>query len=340
MKKLKTAVIGLGRIGWEVHLPGCAANPGFEVCAAVDPLEERLVEAEKKFRIKGYKDCLSMYKEQALDLVIIASPTGFHKEQALEAFKNGADVLCDKPVASSLSDTDEMIAEMKKLNRKLMVFHCRRAHNYFTAMQEIIKKGILGPVYMIKGSNNTYCRRNDWQAFKKNGGGMIMNHGPHFVDQLLLLSEYKAKKISCSKKAVATLGDAEDVVQFLIETSSGTILQIDLNMASTFPKKQFEIFGKYGQAILDGLKKTITVKYLPKENMPVLKPQQGFAASGRSYNPEAELPFETLQYSYNDFPEVNFFDKCYEYFALNKPSFVPIEQTRELMRILEECRNY
>ena len=101
MKILKTAVIGLGRAGWQIHIPQILPNNHFELVAVVDPLSERLAEAEREFKVKGYHDCESLFENEEIDLVVIASPTHFHKDQTILSLENGSDVLCDKPMACS-----------------------------------------------------------------------------------------------------------------------------------------------------------------------------------------------------------------------------------------------
>ena len=232
MKVLRTGVVGLGRVGWQVHVPQVDAHEGFAFVAAVDPLEERRQEAVERYGAHGYGSYEEMLAQEALDLVVIASPTPYHAEQAIAAFERGCDVFCDKPVAPTLAETDRMIDAMRAHGRKLMVYQPHRARAETVALQAILAQGWIGPVYMIKIARTSYMRRNDWQAFRQYGGGMLNNYGAHYIDLLLHLSGSRATHVSCATRAVATLGDAEDVVKAVIETESGTILDLDINMAS------------------------------------------------------------------------------------------------------------
>jgi len=80
MKKLKTAVVGLGRIGLQFHIPNILEHDSFELAAIVDPLPERLLEGMEKFSVKGYSDYSELLDKEELDLIVIASPTPFHTE--------------------------------------------------------------------------------------------------------------------------------------------------------------------------------------------------------------------------------------------------------------------
>lgn len=137
MKKIKVAVIGLGRIGWGFHLPQIAGHGGFHLISAADTSEERLLEAKEKYSITGYTDYIEMYEKEKPDLVVIASPTLFHREQAIEAMEHGIDVFLDKPMAMDLKEADDIINTMERTGRKLMVYQPHRVTAEFTALQDI-----------------------------------------------------------------------------------------------------------------------------------------------------------------------------------------------------------
>ncbi len=240
-KKLRTAVIGLGRAGWQMHIPEILRHEGFELIAVVDPLSERTEEARKEFNVKGYSDCKALFEHERLDLVVIVSPTHFHVEQTIASFKNGVDVLCDKPMAPNLDEADRMIRAMKKYGRKMMVYQPHRAYVDTIALQSILKKNIIGPVFMIKRAWSWYRFRVDWQAFKKYGGGELNNSGAHFIDQLLYLSGSRLKKLYCSTRKIISRGDAEDMAKIVMETENGMILDLDINFAAAIPITPFQV---------------------------------------------------------------------------------------------------
>ena len=72
MKVLRTAVIGLGRIGWAFHVPQAAKHDGFDLVAVVDPLQERLDEAKSEYGVKGYNEYTKLLDALLLPFVILA----------------------------------------------------------------------------------------------------------------------------------------------------------------------------------------------------------------------------------------------------------------------------
>lgn len=338
MRRLRTAVLGLGRIGWQFHVPEVVKHTGFELVAVADPLEERLKEALAQWGVKGYAQWEVLLAKEKPDLVVIASPTQFHADQTLEAFRAGSDVFCDKPLAPSLAEVDRMIEGMKAHGRKLMVYQPHRATAEFTGLQGILASGLIGEVYMIKRACSAYVRRNDWQALRKHGGGMLNNYGAHYVDQLLSLAASRVRRVSCALRAVITLGDADDVVKAVLETESGWLLDIDINMAAAIPVPPWQVLGTRGTIVLDEPSKAWRVRYVEEGGLPALELQTGLAARERRYNEESAIPWQERLFPLSGALPVDFYQKCYDYYALGQPPLVPVAETREVMRVLEECR--
>ena len=338
MRVLRTAVIGAGRIGWAFHIPQIFDHDGFELVAVVDPLQERLDEVKAKFGVTGYPDYNELLDSEELDLVVIASPTPFHADQAIMAFQHGCDVFCDKPMAASLAQADRMIAATEAHGRKLMVYQPHRGRADMVALQEILRQGLIGPVYMIKCALTGYSRRNDWQALQRYGGGMLNNYGAHQIDKLLSLSGSRARRVSCTLRVVASLGDADDVVKVVIETENGTILDLDINMASAHPMPPWHILGKQGSILFDAEQQAWQVRYFRPEELEDIALHQELAAPKRRYGSGETIPWREKTFPLDEVQPIDYYQECYSYFALDGEPFVPVAETRELVRVLDACR--
>jgi predicted dehydrogenase len=191
---------------------------------------------------------------------------------------------------------------------------------------------------MIKRTNSRYIRRNDWQAFRRHGGGMLNNYGTHYIDQSLYIAGSRAKHISCMLRTVASLGDADDVVKVLIETENGVILDIDINQAAAYRLPAWQILGKYGSLVLDEKKQTWKARFFRPEELEDIRVQESLAAQDRRYESGETIPWQELTFHLSKYQPISYYDKCYKYFALDAKPFVPINETREIMRILHLCR--
>ena len=195
---LKTAVVGLGRIAWSDHLPTILKNPDFEAITTVDPLHERGKEAAAEFGITHtYESVTAMLEQETPDLAVVCSPTMFHAEQTILLLNHGVHVFCDKPAASNSGEVRAMFAAAARNNRKLMIYQPRRMFPDSFAVKEILRSGKLGNVYQMKLFAGAYVRRNDWQAYLKNGGGMLRNYGVHYMDQAMYLAGESLEALAC-----------------------------------------------------------------------------------------------------------------------------------------------
>jgi len=341
MKTLNTAVIGLGRIGYLEHIPYINEHEGFELAAVVDPLPERLEEVHAKFGVPGYTDLDALLDSgKAIDLVVIASPTHLHADQAIAAMEHGVDVFCDKPIAPDVVQADCMIEAMRRTGRKLMVFQPHRATAEIAAARHVIDSDLLGPIYMIKRARYSYIRRNDWQSLKKYGGGMLNNYGAHMIDQLLYLTGSKAATIACHLRSIASLGDADDVVSLLMEMENGVVCSLDINMAIVQHLPSWYIMGKRGTAIFDDEQQVFNLRYYIEDELGDLQLKPYLASDERRYDNLDRIPWHEAQVAVADFLKLDFYDRVYAYFALDEQPFVPIQETREVMRVIWECRKY
>jgi predicted dehydrogenase len=132
-----------------------------------------------------------MIETERLDLVIICTPHPNHLVPTIESLKAGANVLVEKPLASSLADCDEMIRAAKELNKKLGVVSQRRFYQPVQRVKKAIEDGkigkpILGTVNMLGWRDENYYRSDPWRgSWKFEGGGVMVNQAPHQLDVLL-----------------------------------------------------------------------------------------------------------------------------------------------------------
>jgi scyllo-inositol 2-dehydrogenase (NADP+) len=337
-RKLRTAVIGLGRAGWMIHLPEIRRHPGFELAAVVDPLAERRAEAERVYGVPAYEDCARLFASVALDLAVIASPTQFHAAHALAAFAAGVDVFCDKPLATGLVEAEQMASAARDRGRRFMCYQPNRAFAETVALRAILAHGLIGRVFMIKRAFTFYRVRADWQAWHRHGGGILMNAGSHFIDQLLYLSGSTVTKLHPVIRRIISRGDAEDVVKLVMETKNGMILDLDLSYAAAVPVTPWHILGERGSVVWNATEASWDVRYCLQESVDRVAVQDTLAATGRLYGDEQNYGWHDTRVAVRDFAAIDYYHRCYAYFVQGEAPFVPIEETLEVLKIIEDCR--
>ena len=101
-----------------------------------------------------------------------------------------------------------------------------------------------------------------------------------------------------------------------------------------------QVLGTFGSLVLDEKQRAWQARFFLPEELPDTKVQEGMAALNRRYGSGETIPWQEKSFPLSDFQKVDFYEKCYDYFALDKPPFVPIAETREVMRVLDTCRRY
>jgi len=141
-------------MGWGCHLPEILKHKEYSLCAAVDTNAARLEELREKYGISGYQDYQKMLEKEKPELVVIVTPSVLHEKQAIAALRAGANVLLDKPMSTSYEEASHIQKTAQETGRKLVVYQSARYSDKSIAAQNIISRGILGPIYQIKCSDS------------------------------------------------------------------------------------------------------------------------------------------------------------------------------------------
>src|SRR5699024_2244172 len=120
---LKVAVIGCGSIAKHRHLLEYAQHHEANIIAVCDIVEERAEAVAEQYGAKAYTDYAVLLKEEKPDVVSVCLPNYLHAPVSIAALEAGAHVLCEKPMATSLEEADQMIEAAEKNNKKLMIGH-------------------------------------------------------------------------------------------------------------------------------------------------------------------------------------------------------------------------
>ncbi len=335
-QRLKIAVVGLGRIGWRFHFQQALTSDQFELTAVVDPLPDRLAEARAATGCAIHSDFESLWSGPLPDVVAIATPTPWHESMTVRALERGCHVILEKPMTTSIASADRMIGQAQKHNRRVFLYQPHRLTPETQTAREVIQSGLLGPIYAIHRGVYRYVRRNDWQSLRKNGGGMLNNYGAHYIDQLIYLSDDSPiAEVDCKLWAIATRGDADDVVKAWIKKESGQLLDVQINQASAHVMPAWHICGQYGTGIRVG--DVFKVRYYDPAEAPSLNVIEG-AAPDRSYDNRDRLPWREKDFPITRDKQRDFYANIYDAIANHAAPYIRIEESRELMRVMDLCR--
>ena len=199
----------------------------YEIVAACDIEQERLDKMAQRYpKCRTYLKYDDFLKDKNMEMVAVAVRSPDHTEFALKALKAGKYVFLEKPIALSYADAKRLVAAAKKYPGKLYCRHNRRFEQAFNHVLEIIRSGILGEVYEIRNTVNSYQRRDDWQAIIECGGGQLNNWGPHIIDHMLQMLESPVAEVWSDLKKVTAVGDAEDHVRIILKGQNKRLAEV------------------------------------------------------------------------------------------------------------------
>ena len=150
MTNYRVGIIGCGRISRN-HVAGYNGIEGVAVIAGADPVKEGLDKFGAEFGITQlYTDYKEMLAKERLDIVSVCTWPPMHHQMVLDAAAAGVKaIFCEKPVATNLRETDEMVAACEKSGTLLVVNHQRRFLAPYRTAAELIDAGEIGELQLI-----------------------------------------------------------------------------------------------------------------------------------------------------------------------------------------------
>ncbi len=236
-RKFGIGIVGCGIIA-KRHIKSCLMlNEYCDIKAVSDISMEK---AEEAAALAGgdtaiYTDYREMLKRDDIDVIALCTPPSFHKEPAIAAFEHGKHVLCEKPLAPSLQDCDEMIAAAKAYNRKLATVFQLRFLPDIQKMKRVLSSDVMGPVVYAQMSGN-YWRGSKyydvpWRGnFKSECGGVTMNHSIHTLDLFLWLMDKPLQSVQAEMETLNHDIEVEDLSMAIFRFEGGAVAQASCSL--------------------------------------------------------------------------------------------------------------
>lgn len=184
--------LGVGLLGYapsvgQLHGQGTTNTAGLALRAACDLSEARLAQAELDFPdIKTYQDAAHLGDDPDVDVVIIATPPSTHAQLSVQMLEAGKHVICEKPLALSTAETEQMCQAATDNQRHLSCHQNRRWDVDYLAIKHAVDNGLLGDLFyleMFVGDYNHPCGY--WHSHDEVSGGTTYDWGAHYLDWMV-----------------------------------------------------------------------------------------------------------------------------------------------------------
>lgn len=186
-RPLRVGLLGYGFAGKTFHAPLVSAVEGLSLHAVASRDAGKVHADFPGVRVHAKPEAL--IADDAIDLVVVATPNDTHAPLAHAALAAGRHVVVDKPFALDLAEARGLIVAAERAGRQLQVFHNRRWDSDYLTVRAAIESGALGRVTHFETKIDRFRPqvRDRWREQAVPGAGIWFDLGPHLIDQALQL---------------------------------------------------------------------------------------------------------------------------------------------------------
>ena len=230
------------------HVKALTQLPGASIVGMADVAVERGEARAREVGCPFFADYRAMLDTVRPDVAVICAPHPFHAALAIDCLEAGAHVLVEKPLAVSVSEADAMIAAADRAGHLLAVCFQQRFRPVVEHARALIESGAIGdivrvlcvePWFRTQFYYDSAAWRGTWRG---EGGGVLMNQGPHPLDLLCHLVGAPAK-VWGWVRAQGHAIECEDVAHALLEYPNGAPGYIYFSTVEAGSERRMEIVG-------------------------------------------------------------------------------------------------
>ena len=248
MKKIRTAVVGAGKMG-AIHAKVYHQLPQSDFVGVVDVDIQKAERLAKKYGCSAFADCVDILGK--VDAVTISTPTIYHMELAKIFIENNVAVMIEKPLAANVKEGKEIVELAKKNGTVVAVGHSERCNPVVQAMKRLK----IEPKFIEANRISPY-------PFRSTDIGVVLDVMIHDIDIILSLAASKIKKVDAV--GVSVMEEKEDICNARIVFENGCIANITASRLALKTERKVRVFSRQAYLSLDYFKKSgIVIKTEP-----------------------------------------------------------------------------
>jgi predicted dehydrogenase len=252
--------------------------------------------------VRFYQTMEDILLDEDVDAITIGIPHPLHRTVALQAFQAGKHVLTEKPITSSLTEADDMVAAARKAGVTLGVVFQHRFRPEIARMHELIEAGTLGGLYrtiLVQAAfrSQFYYDSGGWRGtWGKEGGGVLINQSVHYLD----LFQWLGGMPSVVHGLAGTLAhdiEVEDSASAVLEYENGAQGLIHCDTVQFPSQEQLELWGERGGVVLRNNELT---HHRLEESIPEFNKRERTVAFGKPVSHEEPTGIEPRSSNHQD----------------------------------------
>ena len=260
-ENLRIGLIGTGNWSRSAHLPAFARLEGVKVVGVTDINPEHTHIVSEQFGVQGYPDLDSMLTDTEIDILDVVTSRGMHFEPVMAGMALNLDILCEKPLGHTISETRQLYHESRRRNLVTQMGFTFRYSPAVRYLRDLIKDGFLGEVYHLQGFEenaqlvdaNTPLPRIGFN--RKTDSGALHGYGSHLLDLVRwTLGEFdevigdmatfiKERPVSGEAVRLPVEVDDSTIVLGKLERGTQAVMQFSKIAIGNAPGVELRIFG-------------------------------------------------------------------------------------------------
>lgn len=242
--KISIALIGYGFSAKTFHLPFLQSSEEFELVgissSKVDLIKQTMP------NIEVYPSAETLIKNTNAQLIIITSPNDSHFSLAKLAIENNKHVVLEKPFVTKHEDGQVLIDLAKQQNTALSVYHNRRWDGDFLTIKKMISENKLGNIRLFESHFDRFrpTVRPRWREMPGEGSGILLDLGPHLIDQALQLFGWP-NSVTAQCKAMRDNSNSVDFFHLILHYEQ-TLVILQSSPYCASPNPRFHVQGDLG----------------------------------------------------------------------------------------------
>ena len=252
---IRVGIIGFGLAGRVFHAPFVDAVGGLQLSGIVQRSGNQAAHAYPAATI--YRTVEDLLRSD-VELVVVATPNETHVPLAVAALQAGKHVVVDKPFTPTAAEALHLEALADTAGRLLVPFHNRRFDGDFLTLQKLLHDGAVGSTISLRSRFDRFRpvpRENTWKEAAGPQNGLLMDLGPHIVDQALMLFG-RPLTLQASVRTDRDTGVIEAAFDLTLTFlhNSGTIrVELGATMLAAVPEPRFRLLGTGGTFLKFGV---------------------------------------------------------------------------------------
>jgi predicted dehydrogenase len=332
MTAINTALCSFGMSGSVFHAPFIHLHPGYNLYAVWE--RSKNLATEKYPDIKTYRSLEDLLNDNAIELVVVNTPSFTHFNYAKKSLLAGKHVIVEKPFTATTTEADELIALAKQQKKKISVYQNRRYDSDYKLFKKVLDEKWLGEVVEAEIHYDRYTPALSPKVHKETAGpavGSVYDLGSHLIDQALTLFGMP-QAVFADIFSMRPDSQVDDYFEILLYYSSFRV-----RLKSTYYAREpqgFIIHGKKGSFLksrADVQETALQARQLPGSENWGIEPenQKGLLHTEK----DGEVIREYIASLKGNYME--YYDSIFEAIRNNKPLPVTAEEGRNVIRIIE-----